>query len=77
MGKNEQESKIKQLESMSAKFNTSGTVERSIEYPAVPGMCLLSLTSDAGITDRAPDATTAQDRDTSGDEDDSEESEEE
>ena len=77
MGKNEQESKIKQLESMQAKFSNPGSVERSIEYPAVPGMYPLSFLSLPNITYKSLDASVTQDHDTSGDEEDSEESEEE
>ena len=77
MGKNEQESKIEHLKSVAAKFENTGTVERSVEYPTAPGMYLPSPVSVLESTHGSLDATTAQDPNTSGDEDDSEESEEE
>jgi len=77
MGKTEQESKIKQLESLQAKFTNPGSAERSIEYPAAPGMYPLSLMSGRETTYGSLDTYAVQENDTSGDDDDSEESEEE
>lgn len=77
MGKTEQESKIKQLENLQAKFTNPGSAERSIEYPAAPGMYPLSLMSRCESTYRSLDTSAVQENDTSGDDDDSEESEEE
>lgn len=77
MGKTEQESKIKQLENLQAKFTNPGSAERSIEYPAASGMYPLSLMSNCQTTYRSLDTNAVQDNDTSGDDDDSEESEEE
>ena len=77
MGKTEQESKIKQLESTKARFTNPGSVERSIEYPAAPGMYPLSPMSVPDSTHGPLDTSAVQDRDTSGDEEVSEESEEE
>lgn len=74
MGKNEQESKIRQLEAASAKFQ-SGSVEPSIEHPNAHGMYPLSPMSMAEAAHGSIGMGAAQDRDTSGDEDDSEESE--
>ena len=74
MGKNEQESTIKQLESTISKFDNPGPVQRSVEQPAAPGMIIrpFPITDD---THCVP-VSNGQDNDTSGDED-SEESEEE
>jgi len=77
MGKTEQESKIKQLESLQAKFTNPGSAERSIEYPAAPGMYPLSPISVREITYGSSASNAVQENETSGDEDDSEESEEE
>lgn len=77
MGKTEQESKIKQLENLQAKFTNPGSAERSIEYPAAPGMYPLSLRSIRETAHRSLDTNAVQEHDTSGDDDDSEESEEE
>lgn len=77
MGKNEQESKIKQLESLQAQFTNPGSVEQSIEYPAAPGRDPFSKSPIFELTNRVLDSNVVQHNDTSGDESDSEESEEE